>query len=194
MPLMKTLPASIRPASSSARAISRVHRFAPSPKRDALASSKRVLEIVRAHDGCSRPKDLFVEHAHAGENAGDDGGLVKETGTIDRSSARNQARAALDRSGDLLVHGFTKIVARARPELHAFLHRIPHDLRCGQLRKARQEVIVDGVLDDEAFGRDATLAVVLKARGHRRFRRCFEIRVGKNHKCVGAAEFEYALF
>ena len=91
------------------------------------------------------------------------------------------------------MNRLAKIVARAGAELRALVHRIADDLRGGLFDEAFEKLVVDRVLDDEAFGGDAALRRCSEsARSRRSSPRPLEIGVGEHDERVGAAEFEHA--
>ena len=91
---------------------------------------------------------------------------------------------------DLLLHLFGDLRRRERADFGRFLHRISDDERLHGSHEAGFEVGVDILVDDEALGRDAGLAIVHRAGFDGRRESDFEIRGRHDNKGVGAAEFK----
>ena len=109
-------------------------------------------------------------------------------------SAGDQTSAARQRLADLFADRIAQIGARARTDLHALFHRIADDLRACERAEAFEKLVVDGLFNDEALGRDAAFAVVLKARLDGGRGRRLHVGVGEDDERVGTAQFEHALF
>ena len=82
-----------------------------------LRDCDRVVAIVRSHDGRRRSEDLLVEHAHAGNDVGDDGRLVEDSpvpSTRLPPSASRAPRSTVARTCSCTVSRRSRARARAR--------------------------------------------------------------------------------
>lgn len=91
------------------------------------------------------------------------------------------------------MEGFHEIRACERAHLGGAFERITHDQVAQVSDEPGFELFGDGLDDDEALGRDTTLAVVLDAREGRDRCGLGDVRVVQDHERVRAAQFEHDL-
>src|SRR5216684_1237842 len=138
MPLMNTLPASMRRARSLALWISRVHSAAPRPYSVSLAN--------RTAWSASRAR------------------ITAATGP--------------------------NVSSRERTDVGIAFQRVAHAQGLDGRGELGGELIGDGFFDDEAFGGNAALAIVLVARAYGGGRGGVQIGIGENDERVRAAQLE----
>ena len=92
------------------------------------------------------------------------------------------------------MNAVAQIGARARTDRRRLVGGVAGSLALRECDEAFEERVVNRRDRNEAFGGDATLPGVLKARLHRSFGGAFDVGVVEHDERVGTAEFEHAFF
>ena len=167
MPLMKTLPASMRRASALARSMSRVHSAAPRPNSRVVGQADGLVRVAGADDRGHRAERLLAEAGHVRRDAG-------RAPSARRSSpcplsalppVSDAARPPRPMRPTWSARSSRRSRARQRADIGlALAAGSPTASALTAATNRSLELVGDGLLDDEALGGDAALAVVLVAR------------------------------
>ena len=187
--------------SSTARrwrsASSVVQALAARPKGVSLARLDGLVEGGDAEEQSDGAEDLFLGDGGVAHDAGDDGGLevVAEVAFFDEGAAAagEDAAAGLAGLGDLLEEVFEELRSGEGADVGGFEHGVA-DAEVGHAGdEALFELGIDAVVDDEALGGDAGLAVVDAASLDGVVDGGVEVGGGEDDEGVGAAELEDGL-
>ncbi len=104
--------------------------------------------------------------------------------------ANERVRTTRHRLFDLFGQCVAQVAASERTDVGVALHRVADAQGVHCRGELLGELIGDGFLDDEAFGGNAALAVVLVARAHGHGRGGVQIGVGENDEGIRAAQLQ----
>src|SRR5262249_24252817 len=156
-------------------------------KRAVVGQSDRLVEIVDFEDQRHRAEHFLAVRSRGAGDVAQRSREVEVAWTAGPLATGQHPGALFHRVGNLRFHALEHAGQRQRPYVGRVLHWVA-DLELGdRLDEARDKAIIDGPVNDEALGRDAGLAVVDVARGHRRLDRRFQLRAGKDDEGVAAS-------
>jgi hypothetical protein len=153
-----------------------------------------VFGVLGDGDGGDRAEGFLVKRRHAGSDVGQDRRRVVVAGAVDLAAAERESGAGGDRAFDLLVQFVAQVVPRHGTDGGRGVERIAGlHLPCGGDEFAG-EFFGDRRFQDEALGRQADLAGILKARLDAGFHRQIDVGVRQDDEGIGAAQLQQALF
>ena len=126
-----------------------------------LACADRLLLGGEAADAGDRAEGLLVAHRHLVGDAGEHGRREELAAELVRLAAEQHLGAALARVGDVPLDLLERRHVDQRADVDAVGEAVGDRRGCAtRFGEAVDELVVDGVLDEDAVGRDAGLARV----------------------------------
>ena len=165
---------------------------AAEPERRRVGQLQRVLRVARHDERRHGAEQLLVEGQHAARDAAEHRRRVVVAGAVGDLPAGEHLGALVLRLLDLVLELLPEVRAGERAEVGAVGHRVADGERRHLRHEALGERLVDVLVDDEALGGDAALAVVLRPRVHRLVDGEVEVGVGEDDEGVAAAELQHA--
>src|SRR5690606_17583935 len=164
------------------------------PELGVVGHRQRLFVIVRAQHGCDRPEDFLAHDAVVRLGREQRGRQEVALGLALHHPATGQQFAAVVVAGlDVGQVGLELGAAGDRANVGARFQRIADaDLRQPRLH-ARDELVVDRVLHDQAAGRGAALAGGEERTVDRALHRLVQVGIGQDHQRVLAAHLQLHL-